>query len=97
MYLEKESFSLTVKNLAISSNDVMDIFNIKEGKQVDNILNHLFKLVIDEKINNNEDDLINEVKYIKESLIQGVENAIDNGCAVTEEDFELYKVLTKAV
>lgn len=50
---EEACFSL--KDLAINGRDIMDLMQLKQGKQVGEILNILLNEVIDEKIENNKE------------------------------------------
>jgi tRNA nucleotidyltransferase/poly(A) polymerase len=60
--VQKQPFA--VSDLKINGNDVMKILNLKQGKRVGEVLNHLFEKVIEKKIDNTKEDLINELKNI---------------------------------
>lgn len=57
--VQKEPF--TVKDLKIDGNDVMKIFGIKPGKQVGEILNKLFDEVVNNKLKNEREELLNNI------------------------------------
>lgn len=57
--VQKEPF--TVKDLKIDGNDVMKKLNIKPGKQVGEILNKLFDQVVEKKLKNEKQQLLNNI------------------------------------
>ena len=62
---ENECFSL--KDLAVNGNDLIKV-GVKQGKEVGKILNMLLNEVIDEKLKNEKDALLEKVKsYIKQN------------------------------
>ena len=88
---------LKVTDLNITGKDIMSYLKIKPCKLVGYVLNDLLYKVTEEMIKNDANSLIQEVENIKESLVQGVENAIDNGYEFNEkncEQYEFYKILT---
>jgi tRNA nucleotidyltransferase (CCA-adding enzyme) len=60
--VQKEPF--TVKDLKIDGNDVMKTLKIKPGKQVGEILNKLFDLVVEKKLKNEREILLNGMNVI---------------------------------
>ncbi len=58
--VQKEPFS--IKDLKINGSDVMNILNLKPGPVVGEILNNLYKEVIDKKIQNTNEDLTKKLK-----------------------------------
>ena len=54
--------TITVKDLAINGNDVMQLLNIKPGKEVGVILNELLNIVIDDPEKNNKEELFKIIK-----------------------------------
>jgi tRNA nucleotidyltransferase (CCA-adding enzyme) len=54
--VQKEPFA--VKDLKINGNDVMDKLNLKPGPKVGEILEQLFKMVEEKKLENNKEDLL---------------------------------------
>ncbi|KKQ02098.1 MAG: tRNA adenylyl-/cytidylyl-transferase [Candidatus Roizmanbacteria bacterium GW2011_GWA2_36_23] len=61
--VQKQPFSVT--DLKIDGNDVMNILDIKPGKQVGEILKNIFDQVVEGKVKNERNTLINEIKTIK--------------------------------
>ena len=57
--VQKQPFS--VNDLKIDGNDVMRELNLKPGPQVGEILNKLFGEVVNKKLDNNKEDLLNKV------------------------------------
>lgn len=62
--INKENSCLTLKQLAVDGNDIMQVCNC-EGKVVGDILNQLLSMVIDEKLPNDRDILLKEAKKIQ--------------------------------
>ena len=64
----QEDSAFTVKDLKINGNDVMTILNIKPGPIIGKILEELLDDIIEERIDNNKDELINVItsRYIPE-------------------------------
>lgn len=61
--VQKEPF--TVKDLKIDGNDVMEILKIKPGKQVGEILGKLFSQIIEDKLKNEKETLIQEIEKLR--------------------------------
>ena len=56
---EKEEGAFSIKELAVTGNDVMAIMKISSGKRVGEVLNHLLERVLDEGRDlNNRDTLL---------------------------------------
>lgn len=49
----------SVKNLALNGNDIMQILNIKAGKEIGILLNQMLNLIIDEELENTKEALTN--------------------------------------
>lgn len=95
--IKQEEMVLKVTDLNITGKDIMSYLKIKPCKLVGYVLNDLLYKVTEEMIKNDANSLIQEVENIKEALVQGVENAIDNGYEFNEKNFEqyeFYKILT---
>ena len=60
--VQKEPF--TVKDIKIDGNDVMKILGIKPGPKVGEILNGIFKEVVDKKLTNKRDVLLDKIKKL---------------------------------
>ena len=58
--VQKQPF--TVSDLKIDGNDVMTTLNIKPGKKVGEVLNQLFKKVVEKKVDNTKEDLLKELQ-----------------------------------
>lgn len=61
--VQKEPFA--IKDLEIDGNDVMKTLDLKPGPQVGEILEQLFKDVVEGKVKNNRDELLNKLKAFK--------------------------------
>lgn len=61
---EKECFSL--KNLAVRGQDLINI-GYKPGKELGDVLKSLLSSVMDEKVDNNKEELINLAKHLKKN------------------------------
>lgn len=58
----------SVSDLAIDGNQLMDIFNLPEGRLIGQILDHLLELVLDDPDKNQHEILINEARtYLQEN------------------------------
>jgi len=57
---------LSFKDLAVCGDDIMEIFNLPEGRIIGEILNHLLDFVLDNPENNREELLINEARKFLE-------------------------------
>ncbi len=62
MEVQKEPFS--IRDLKIDGTDVMKELNLKPGPKVGEILEKLFKEVVEKKIENNKETLLNNLKKI---------------------------------
>ncbi len=60
--VQKEPF--TVKDLKINGYDVMKTLNIKPGRQVGDILNYLFEEVVEKKLPNTKEALMEKLKTV---------------------------------
>lgn len=65
---------LTTKNLAVSGTDIMNILNIRPGKEVGNCLQELLDAVIDGKVQNDYDSLVEYVSNTKGTHIETEKN-----------------------
>ena len=65
---EKECFSL--KDLTINGNDVKEIMQLKEGKDIGYWLKEILDRVIDGKLNNNREDLIEWMAGVADGWIE---------------------------
>ena len=64
--IKKEKHAFSIKDLDIDGDDIKKELNIKQGKLVGDILKHLFELVLDGHIENENSCLINIANsYIK--------------------------------
>ncbi len=61
--VQKEPF--TVKDLKINGDDVMKILKIRPGKQVGEILGKLFNQIIEDKLKNEKETLIQEIEKLR--------------------------------
>jgi len=64
----KRGFALSIRDLKINGNIVMDILGIPEGPEVGKILKRLYDMVIEDPRLNQEDILISLAKKIKEEI-----------------------------
>jgi len=64
--VQKQPFSVT--DLKINGNDVMETLNLKPSPEVGQILNQIFKEVVEKKIENERKTLLNRLKETKPSL-----------------------------
>lgn len=65
----EQSLVLTINDLDISGNEIMEKFNLKEGPTVGHILNYLLSLVIEDQKLNSKEMLIEEAsKYLSAAL-----------------------------
>jgi tRNA nucleotidyltransferase (CCA-adding enzyme) len=64
--VQKQPFA--IKDLKVSGNDVMEILQIPAGKKVGEVLNDLFKQVVEEQLSNEKDVLLKSIaNYAKEN------------------------------
>jgi tRNA nucleotidyltransferase/poly(A) polymerase len=63
--VQKQPFA--VKDLKIDGNDVMKVLKLKPGPKVGEILNTLFEEVIEKKIPNEKDALIERIEEFRSS------------------------------
>ena len=63
--IEQEN-AITVKDLAINGNDIMETFNLKPGPIIGKILNNLLEVILDEPEKNKKEILLNIAKDIIE-------------------------------
>jgi hypothetical protein len=62
---DKKSSAFSIKDLEISGNDVMNIFEIDPGKQVGDTLKDIFTRVNDGELKNDREELLNELEVLK--------------------------------
>ena len=63
--IEVQKQPFTVHDLKISGNDVMKELNIKPNPKVGEILEKLYKMIVDNEIKNEKNDLLKEIKKLK--------------------------------
>ena len=63
----KEENAITVKDLKINGNDLMNEFNLKPGPIIGKILNYLLDLILDEPNLNDKEKLIEKTRFFLES------------------------------
>ena len=63
----EQSQAFSIKDLAINGNDLIAL-GIEKGKNIGLLLNNLLQLVIDEKIENTKESLL---EYVKSSIKEG--------------------------
>ena len=63
--IEVQKQPFTVHDLKVSGNDIMNELNIKPNPKVGEILEKLYKMVVDNKIKNKRSDLLKGVKKLK--------------------------------
>ncbi|CAN5311572.1 HD domain-containing protein [soil metagenome] len=64
--IQKEPFA--IKDLKINGSDVMKELNLKPGPEVGKILEELFKEVVEKKIENTKENLLNQIRLKSNSL-----------------------------
>ncbi len=73
----KAPFSL--KDIEINGNDLMEMFNLKPGKEVGDILNYLMEKVLDNQEDNNENKLVElSKKYYNEKINKSIDKGLTN-------------------
>lgn len=65
--VQKQPF--TVTDLKVNGYDVMKILNISPGPLVGKVLNQLFNMVVENKIKNDREVLLQEIKKLKKTLV----------------------------
>lgn len=95
---KEECFS--IKDLAINGNDLIQIYGMKPGKEIGFILNQLVEDIIDEKVSNTKEGLLNRINIIiaenniqcnislinTDSRVKTIENALEKSINLKEID-----------
>jgi tRNA nucleotidyltransferase (CCA-adding enzyme) len=66
--IREENSCFDLKSLDINGQDIMTELDIKPGKTIGTVLDRLLEMVMDEKITNSHDELINAAKQIYREL-----------------------------
>ena len=66
----KKSKALSVKDLDISGEDIIEYFNLKPGPTIGHVLNYLLSLVIEDQSINKKDYLLNEAKNYLSNVLK---------------------------